>query len=89
MPPASYIVTVSLAALLLVLGNRATSAGKLFAEEGAELIRARALTIVSVEKFNYSEDDEGLVMTTVTFDAKALHGPRRRSTAYTAWRCPR
>ena len=42
MPPASYIVTVAFAAVFLVLGNRAAADGKLFADDGAELIRARA-----------------------------------------------
>ncbi|MCL2301334.1 MAG: YibE/F family protein [Firmicutes bacterium] len=80
MPPASYIVTVVLAAVFLVLGNR-VAGGKLFPEEeGTELIRARTLAVVSVERDNYSQDDDSLVMTTVTFDAKALEGPRKGMT---------
>ena len=78
-PPVSYIVTVALALIFLVLGNRAAG-GKVFTDEGAELIRARATKIVSVEKDNYSEDDESLAMTTVTFEAKALSGTRRGMT---------
>ena len=80
MPPASYIATVVLALVFLVLGNRAASGGKLFSDEGAELIRARALAVISVEKDNYSEDDESLIMTTVTFDAKALSGRQKGMT---------
>ena len=80
MPPASYIATVLLALVFLVLGNRVAAGGKLFADEGAELIRARALLIIGVDEDNYSEDDESLVMTTVTFDAKALSGRQKGMT---------
>ena len=77
MPPASYVAAIVFALLFLVLGGRAVADVDLFAEEGVELIRARALRIISVEEDNYSEDDESLVMTTVIFEAKALSGPRK------------
>ena len=73
MPPASYIATVILAAVFLVLGNRAAGRG-VFAEGEAELIRARTLRVVSVEEDRYSDEDDSLVLTTVTFEAKALGG---------------
>jgi len=76
-PSASYIVTVIFAVAFLVLGGRAAAGGEIFAEQGVELIRARVLNVISVEEDNYSEDDESLVMTTVTFEAKALSGPRK------------
>jgi uncharacterized membrane protein len=79
MPSASYIATVVVAAFLLVLGNRVVNQ-KAFTLDDAEIIRARALAIVSVEKDNYSEDDPTLVMTTVTFDAKALSGRHKGQT---------
>jgi len=78
-PPASYIVTIVIAAILLVIGNRVVNQ-KVFTLEDAEIIRARALAVVSVEKDNYSEDDPSLVMTTVTFDAKALSGRHKGQT---------
>jgi len=79
MPPASYFATVVVAALLLVLGNRVVNQ-KAFTLDDAEIIRARALAVVRVDKDNYSEDDPTLVMTTVTFDAKALSGRHKGQT---------
>ena len=76
MPPVSYIVTLALAALFLVLGNRAAGHGG-FGGDQADLVRARVLEVISVEESNYSEDDESLILTTVTFDAKALSGTQK------------
>jgi len=77
MPPVSYIAAVVCALLFLVLGNRAVGGGDIFAEEGAELIRARTTKVLGIEEDYYAEDDPSLVLTTVTFEARALSGPRR------------
>lgn len=80
-----YAVTLIGAILFLVIGNRVASQGRdtIFgAEQEGAFWRARVLEIVREENSGYEIEgaEDAFTMTTITFEARALSGPRKGDT---------
>ena len=71
----TYIATVVFAILFLLIGNRVAGKTTFHSEnEKADFVRARVTAVLSVSKDKYGEASDGLTMTNVVFEAKALNG---------------
>ena len=78
-----YALTLLFALLFLIVGNRVASQGKsVFGAGEAEFWRARVQMIIREEKSGYEVEgsEDTMTITSITFDAYALSGPRKGET---------